>query len=996
MPTEPRRRSPARAAFVLLFAAAVVAVVGNPLSAQGTRTAPVAGVRVEGLETIPEAVLLQKVSVRVGRPASGAEIREGVKSLYATKWFSRVSPEVRDTPDGPVIVYTVKELPVLGGVQYLGNDKISDEQLARVTGLRPKSAYNVTFNRDAAEQIRRYYVEKGYRNAKVTLERGDSPDDRVVVFRIVEGSKVRVGYVAIRGNRFFSTAILKRDLDTTPSLPVLPTLGPLDNPNIPRLPLFGLFDPQTVPRDEAALVDYHKAHGFFDVRVTADVRPSDDGSKVFVTFEVEEGPRYRVRDVILEGNDKIPDAVLLRRNEDGSVAGSFLRLVGLSGKRGPELAPGDYYNARLLRRDIDRMNEQYGAKGRLFTKISPEPVFIDPDPAVAKVGVGQIDLVYGVDEDKVRYVRHVNAKILGDHPHTKRSVVINSLLVSPGDLADPKMIRKSKLRVGGQPAFENNVQLTIRPVEAGPVRTAGGIRGQSPEPAAAPSPAKRTGSFADRFAPPPPPWEADRPLPPRPDDRRTFRVPPDVRAPPAWETTVPEFDDAPPPAVGRFAANPAAVVRGQSPVVAPLVPAYPVYRGQAVTADAVAAPGVNPYRNVRQAGGIDPGVTSPLLPQSPQGDPFGGPFGPAPPFDEPPGFVDLDIAATEARTGRFMVGAAVNSSSGIVGQFTLQEDNFDLFRPPRSFADVRNGTAFRGGGQRLRIEAVPGAQVSRYTVSLSDPFFLDSIYSAGVSGFYFSRFYDEYDEQRLGGRINVGRQLTPFWSVVGTSRLESVKIFGPRVGDDGLVPPTIAEVLGDNALFTVGASLQYDSRDRAILPGEGTFFEAGYTQGVGEFTYPKFDAELWRYWTLAERPDGTGQHVLSVNGSLGISDSDLPLFERYFLGGFQTIRGYDFRGVSPLENGVRVGGTFQTYGSVQYRFPILVNDALQGVVFTDFGTVNDSVSFDDFRATVGAGLRVSLPQAFGPAPLAFDFAVPVAGPDFDDEQLFSFQVGVQR
>ena len=996
MPAEPRRRSPRRVAGIVV-AAAAVAFAGAPLAAQVRgATDPVAAVRVEGLETIPEAVLLQKVPVRVGRPTTDAEIRDGIKRLHATRWFARVVPEVRDSPDGPVIVYRVKELPMVGSVRYVGNDKISDAQLARVTGLKPKSPYRVTFNRDAAEQIRRFYVGKGFRNATVSLERGDDPADRTVVFRIDEGPKVRVGHVAIEGNAAYSDALLKRDLITKPAVPVLPPLGPLDTPALPRLPLFGLFDPQTVPQDEATLTDYYRGLGWLDVRVTADVRASDDGGKVFVTFNVEEGVQYRIRDVILEGNDKIPDEVLLRRTPEGGFAGVLAGVFGRTEGRGPALGPGDFYNARMLRKDIDRMNELYGAKGRLFTKITPEPVDTDVP--------GQIDVVYGVDEDRVRYVRHVNARILGDHPHTKTSVVLNSMLVAPGDLADPAMIRKSKSRVGGQPAFGRDVKLVIRPVEAGPVVTAGGVRGQSPDgpvrtasaPAAASRLAAPTGSFADRFAPPPTDWT---PGPPKPtDERNSLRLPTGVRVTPPWETTAPDFSGDEPPAVPAFRLNPGVVVRGQSPVVRPLSSAPPVYRAQAVTADAAfaAEPGVNPYRTIQRTGGGDPGVTSPLLPQSPQGDPFGGPFGPAPPFDEPPGFVDIDVAATEERTGRFMVGAAVNSSSGIVGQFTLQEDNFDLFRPPRSFADIRNGTAFRGGGQRLRIEAVPGAQVSRYTVSLSDPFFLDTIYSAGVSGFYFSRFYDEYDEQRLGGRINVGRQLTPFWSVVGTSRLESVKIFGPRLGASGQVPPTIAEAVGDNALFTVGASLKYDSRDRAILPGEGTFFEAGYTQGLGDFTYPKFDAEIWRYFTLAERADGTGQHVVSVNGTLGIAGDDLPLFERYYLGGFQTIRGYDFRGVSPLEDGVRVGGSFQAFGSVQYRFPILVNDALQGVVFTDFGTANDSVSLDDFRASVGAGVRVSLPQAFGPAPLAFDFAVPVAGPDFDDEQLFSFQVGVQR
>ena len=972
MSLPPRRRVPAApplVALALVALAGVALLPADSLRAQvGGTAGPIVAVRVEGNETIPEAVILQHTTIKSGRPVSDREMLDDVRSLYETKWFSRVKREVRRTPAGPVVVFQVKELPQVRAVRYAGNRKKSDEQLSRVTGLEPGSPYRVMFNRDAAEQLRRYYVEEGYRHARVELARGNREADRVVVFKIDEGPKVRVGKVSIEGNRRFSDAILKRDLETKTKLPLVP--------------LFGLFDPTTVPRDEAALTDYYRDLGHFDVKVTAEVSESADRSRVFVTFNVDEGPQYRVRNVLLEGNEKLSDAQLLPD---------------------PELAPGDYYNARFLRKDRGRMEEKYGEEGRLFTKILPVPEFLDTP--------GEVNLRYVIEEDKVRYVRHVNATVLGDHPHTQRSLIHNQMLVHPGDKADPELIRKSRTRIGGSPVFTPNVELTVRPVEES-IQQAG-FRGQSPERSALlptrPDPLNSRRDplppAIDRWATPPRP--AGRPA--AETDGRSANALPFWRLPPAlpaaWELTEPAFDGAEAPLVTRVAPRrPAApahdplapIIRAQSagPRPAPMGARQPApapnYGPPVVTADGTA---FDPFRTVQQSGfesGV--GTSNPLLPQSPNGGPFQGPFREPPPFQEPPGFVDIDVAATEERTGRFMVGAAVNSSSGLVGQLTLQEDNFDLFRFPRSFQEIRNGTAFRGRGQRLRIEAVPGAQVSRYVVNLSDPFFLDTQYSAGISGFYYSRFYDEFDEQRLGGRVTVGRQLTPFWSVVGSSRFENVKIFNPTVP----TPPKLAEAVGDNALFTLGASLKYDSRDRAILPSEGTFAEFGYTQGLGDFTYPRFDAELWRYWTLAERPDGTGQHVLSVNGSLGIAGSDIPIYESYYLGGYQTLRGYDFRGVSPLQNGVRVGGRFQTYGSVQYRFPILVNDALQGVVFSDFGTVNEDVSLDDFRATAGFGFRVSLPQAFGPAPLAFDFAFPLTGPDFDDEQLFSFQVGVSR
>ncbi|MEZ6146338.1 MAG: hypothetical protein R3B91_13175 [Planctomycetaceae bacterium] len=117
---------------------------------------------------------------------------------------------------------------------------------------------------------------------------------------------------------------------------------------------------------------------------------------------------------------------------------------------------------------------------------------------------------------------------------------------------------------------------------------------------------------------------------------------------------------------------------------------------------------------------------------SPQGDPFGNAL--RGPIQQQPGFIDIDVGVTEARTGRLMFGVGVNSDAGVVGSIVLEENNFDILRPPRSFADIANGTAWRGGGQSFRIEAVPGNQVSRYLVSWQDPFFLNTDFSFGTSG----------------------------------------------------------------------------------------------------------------------------------------------------------------------------------------------------------------------------------------------------------------------
>src|SRR5690606_10063895 len=121
----------------------------------------------------------------------------------------------------------------------------------------------------------------------------------------------------------------------------------------------------------------------------------------------------------------------------------------------------------------------------------------------------------------------------------------------------------------------------------------------------------------------------------------------------------------------------------------------------------------------------------------------------------------ITISASEAQTGRFMLGAGINSNAGLVGSIILDEQNFDWRRFPTSWEDIRSGRAFRGGGQKFRIEAAPGTEVQRYLFNFSEPFLFDTPVALGLSGYYFNRYYRDWMEQRVGGRITWGYQFTP-------------------------------------------------------------------------------------------------------------------------------------------------------------------------------------------------------------------------------------------
>lgn len=356
-------------------------------------------------------------------------------------------------------------------------------------------------------------------------------------------------------------------------------------------------------------------------------------------------------------------------------------------------------------------------------------------------------------------------------------------------------------------------------------------------------------------------------------------------------------------------------------------------------------------------------------------------------------YADLVVNVREQQTGRFMFGVGVNSDAGLTAQVVLDEYNFDWKRFPRRPDEIINGTAWRGAGQRLRIEAIPGTQLQRYLINFTEPYLFDTNVSLNLSGFLFTRNYTDWDEERLGGRIGLGYRLTPDLSLSAGLRMENVEITDPRVRG----VEELDEVLGNNDLYAGRLTLTHDTRDSPFAATEGHFLEMSFEQAFGDFVYPRGQVDYRRYFLLNERPDGSGRHTLAASWQAGITGSDTPVFENFFAGGYSTMRGFRFRGASPKVDDVTVGGELSLLGSLEYLFPITADDMLKGVVFCDYGTVEEEVKIegDDFRVALGAGLRIAIP-AMGPAPIALDFAVPVAREETDRIQNFSFFVGFGR
>ena len=340
------------------------------------------------------------------------------------------------------------------------------------------------------------------------------------------------------------------------------------------------------------------------------------------------------------------------------------------------------------------------------------------------------------------------------------------------------------------------------------------------------------------------------------------------------------------------------------------------------------------------------------------------------------GYRDVDILVEERNTGSIGVGVGFSSIDNVVGFLTLEQTNFDITNP----------WAFTGGGQRFSMSLRAGSERSEFSVSLVEPWFLDRRLSLGGELFYrqSSFFSDEYEQTNAGGAIYIRKPLTEKSSLKLEYRLEQI---GVDV-DSGATAFYRANVEdGDFIRSAVTLQYLYDNRDSTIQPRRGERIDIALTMAGGLFggdvDTVTLSAQGAKYWNLK------WDSILSVNGELAFVDSlsgDVPVFDRLFLGGGRTLRGFEFRDIGgPRDDGAGgsgevIGGQSLGFLSVEYTVPVI--DTIRAAVFYDVGFVNTGswdIAPEDIYSDVGFGVRIKLP--ISPVPLALDYAVPVTAPD---------------
>jgi outer membrane protein insertion porin family len=262
-----------------------------------------------------------------------------------------------------------------------------------------------------------------------------------------------------------------------------------------------------------------------------------------------------------------------------------------------------------------------------------------------------------------------------------------------------------------------------------------------------------------------------------------------------------------------------------------------------------------------------------------------------------------------------------------------------------------------------------------------------------VAGSSWERYRESYDEGRIKGSIGFEKRYDHgLWFRSINFRAEEVDVDDIDID----APIEIKSIEGGNFIAGIKLGIERNSTDDEFMPSKGSIFDVSYEQVGGDHSFGILKgAQRW-YRTLhedlAER-----KTILSIKLLGATTIDEAPPFEKFYGGGTGTysMRGFDYRGVSTrgintvtLERDDPIGSDWIFLANAEVTVP-LTGENFAALFFIDSGAIDTG----GYRAAVGAGIQIMIPQWFGPVPMRFELGVPILKDDDDDTQAFSFSVG---
>ncbi len=336
-----------------------------------------------------------------------------------------------------------------------------------------------------------------------------------------------------------------------------------------------------------------------------------------------------------------------------------------------------------------------------------------------------------------------------------------------------------------------------------------------------------------------------------------------------------------------------------------------------------------------------------------------------------PNRMNLKITVKERPTGTFGVGAGYSTQDRVVGMVEISQNN--LF----------------GRGQQLKIQGIMGAISRRFRASFTEPYLFDRPLALGIDAFNWERDYDEYTRKSKGGDIRISHPLRwQYTRIYSMYRFENVNLTNLATN----ASPVIVEASRIHNTSATSMTLRRDSRDAIFNPTKGSdnSVTVEWAGLGGDTAFMRYIGETG--WYFPFRWSTVGVIHARVGYMQRLPYGAMPAYEKFYLGGIDTIRGFKYADISPRDpsTGERIGGDRFVQMNYELRFPLYKKLGLMGTLFFDAGNVYGANYIPPtLRTSVGGGIRWYSPMG----PLRVEWGYNLAPKSFEKHSAWEFTMG---
>lgn len=389
---------------ILLAQLPNVAFAGQPI---------VEKITIQGNKRIQKEVILENIKQSIGSPLSQRTVDEDVLRLFKLGYFDSINVYEEPYDKGINLIYSIVERPLIREIEFKGNSEFSNDKLKDALTFKPRSFYDKSVISASIDKIVNMYKEKGYYNVHVTYEVEPVSEMEVnIIFHIKEGEVVRVGSINFIGNHAFTSEQLDTQIETsTPGLFSFITGS-------------GKFNETELDRDITRLTMFYMDNGYINIKIEQPhIFLNPDGKTVNIVINIEEGNRYKVSTIGIEGDLLFPKDRLMK----------YIYTK-----------PGEWFNRTKLMNDIFRLTDVYTDNGYAFANVNPETSVDEKDKTVA--------ILFQINKGLLTYIDRIT---IAGNTKTRDKVIRRQMRVWEGELYKENKIKESKERIYATGFFDN-------------------------------------------------------------------------------------------------------------------------------------------------------------------------------------------------------------------------------------------------------------------------------------------------------------------------------------------------------------------------------------------------------------------------------------------------------------------------------------------------------------------------------------------------------------